>query len=97
MEGSKRVWGTEVLQRGPGHSKGTAPMGTEAEDIINTLLQLLLAYYANNSCNNVLTKAPIFQHGNFRGRGTCPLAPPPSLRPCVRLPNLENIDLIINK
>jgi len=43
-----RVWGTEDPQGGPGVPRwGFAGIAPEAEDI-----------YANNNCNNVLTKNP---------------------------------------
>jgi len=70
--------GTEVPQRGPGAEPwwGSGAMPPEAEDI-----------YANNNCNNALTKNPpnFFQHGNFREGGHVPLVPP-SLRPCHEPP-----------
>jgi len=58
-------WG----QKSPSGSRGRALVGVWGladEDI-----------YANNHCNNVLSKKPKkFQHGNFRGGGMSPLPPP---------------------
>ena len=70
--GTKQAdWGvvTEVLQRGPG--AGRALVGSPRK---------LKTLYANNHCNNVLTKNPYFQHGNFRG-DMSPLFCPPFSTP----------------
>jgi len=67
LEGTKRGLGTEVPQRGPGHSPDGGDLA-EAEDI-----------YANNHCNNVLTKKPvIFSAWKFPGGGHVPRAPLPT-------------------
>jgi len=58
-------WGQKSPSPAGSRGRALVVWGLEAEDI-----------YANNHCNNVLTKVPyFFQHRNFRG-GDISLAPP---------------------